>query len=68
MSVLLYFQLLREKGVTYFRELRGELGEFRDRDGVATEPDHVVYLVRESRHVGSRAVSLKAVSVSHALA
>lgn len=41
-------QLLREKGVTYFRELRGELGAFEDRNGVIAEPDHIVYLVRAS--------------------
>lgn len=38
-------QLLRDKGVTFFRELKGELGEFRDREGNVTEPDHIVYLV-----------------------
>ncbi|CAM9687137.1 unnamed protein product, partial [Ectocarpus sp. 13 AM-2016] len=41
-------KLLREKGVTYFRELRGELGAFEDRNGVTAEPDHIVYLVRAS--------------------
>ncbi|CAM9699279.1 unnamed protein product [Pylaiella littoralis] len=41
-------KLLRERGVTYFRELRGELGAFEDRNGVAAEPDHIVYLVRAS--------------------
>lgn len=43
--LMVHMQLLREKGVTFFRELRGELGDFRDRDGKATEPDHVIYLV-----------------------
>ncbi|CAN0152825.1 unnamed protein product, partial [Hapterophycus canaliculatus] len=38
-------KLLREKGVTYFRELRGELGAFEDRNGIVAEPDHIVYLV-----------------------
>lgn len=33
--------------MTYFRELRGELGAFEDRNGVTAEPDHIVYLVRE---------------------
>lgn len=33
--------------MTFFRELRGELGDFRDRDGNATEPDHVIYLVSQ---------------------
>eukprot|EP00752_Nemacystus_decipiens_P003730 g3436.t1 len=41
-------KLLREKGVTYFRELRGELGAFEDRNGLKAEPDHIVYLVRAS--------------------
>ena len=45
MCLSCYRQLLREKGVTVFRELRGELGEFHDRSGAVSEPDHIVYLV-----------------------
>ena len=42
-----WWQLLREKGVTVFRELRGELGDFHDRTGAVSEPDHIVYLVSD---------------------
>lgn len=56
--VVMCVQLLREKGVTYFRELRGELGAFEDRNGVTAEPDHIVYLVsarkRENEREGER--------------
>eukprot|EP00904_Undaria_pinnatifida_P008208 jgi/Undpi1/4517/HiC_scaffold_18.g07871.m1 len=45
---ILAVRLLRDKGVTVFRELRGELGEFHDRSGAVSEPDHIVYLVRAS--------------------
>lgn len=48
-----FHQLLREKGVTYFRELRGELGAFEDRNGVTAEPDHIVYLVRDGIEGGA---------------
>ncbi|CAM9643983.1 unnamed protein product [Discosporangium mesarthrocarpum] len=41
-------KVLKEKGVTYFRELRGELGEFLDQNGRPNEPDHILYLVRAS--------------------
>ena len=38
-------RLLKENGVQYFRELRGELGEFVSESG-RDVPDNIIYLVR----------------------
>lgn len=41
-------KLLKDNGVQYFRELRGELGNFSAADGGSMIPDHIVYLTRPS--------------------
>lgn len=39
-------RILKENGVQYFRELRGELGEFITDSGGRDTPENIVYLVR----------------------